>query len=676
MDPDTMKLAVGIGLYFNCTQHMQKVTTLEKEIDQRVTTSWRDVLTGIKKTEELVSELDNNLKLLEKDLQDMQKYFPENQLNEEQKKFRQEARAIHKGALAKIGIYREGLLVASEKAPVEQKPSQIKLPVIELHTATYEQLDQYRSFLSQVSTLSPTERTLLHEYLEKAASILEAQGQKARAFALRQEIAEALTPASTHVLLQEVPEAPRDLSTMRSGFDAGCVKRGTLSFSRRSYEGNKKRLQLRFHVTRPYEQKLKNLAQNLKKDTQSRQEFERHLPKNLQGKIKVEEVTNAYEGRQELGDERFGDFLEDSNRGLRMGNALKIHFEGVGTVTIGQGDFAAMNRRVVVQVQESNDPQKALRQIHAMLTVLGLGPILETETEEAETRKQIALLLHTFSPQTAYTLQQSNKFYELSIENLIKEAVSVDPSMQNIFDQYLSSEDLFKKVSLSPSQHAVAMSDIAPKMQQKGAVGLMSGFSGGPEIFVAIVTHGMLCSQERFENGLMKQGTSPGQDHGAGGAGSVFARLITKKMLNSENSSLVERFPHFGDYQCILDLSAVERGAYAYAHDRYGSKAEDSYPNRPTLLALSAALDATSRPDNEVMIPERIPPEKIKHVLVPSAFAKKELIKDLLEAGLAEERGGKTYLKGGVPLGGGNEEMALEDFIITGRNFKENMWTS
>lgn len=258
--------------------------------------------------------------------------------------------------------------------------------------------------------------------------------------------------------------------------------------------------------------------------------------------------------------------------------------------------------------------------------------------------------------------------------------IDIQPGMKNIFEDYLSSEDKMQKVEIAPGVSTWSIPNLADLMRKEGAIGMMAGFEGDPEVLVAILTQGSLCSQERFEQGRRFAGTSPGQDHMHGGAGSVFARLITKKMVNTlqkqyvessgiyedKPASLVSRYPHFGEYQLLYDLSSINTGAYAYNEDYYGSKSPVRYAQRNNLIDITKSLNENSV-KNEVMIRERIPGSKLNKILVSSTGKKKFLIQSLKDKNLVIEKDNKLYIKG-------YETRDLDQLIVVGRHLTEEMW--
>ena len=137
---------------------------------------------------------------------------------------------------------------------------------------------------------------------------------------------------------------------------------------------------------------------------------------------------------------------------------------------------------------------------------------------------------------------------------------------------------------------------------------------------------GILSTQDRFQAGIIAQGTSSDEDLKTGGAESVFARLITKNMPEDPAAYHLN-----GQMQILCDLDLVERVGFVYPTDLYGTKKENTYSTRPSILELTedCEKDPYARLNNEVCIRNRIPPERMKGVMVKNDGEKDALVNAL-----------------------------------------------
>lgn len=535
-------------------------------------------------------------------------------------------------------------------------------------------LSQYQSRPQEMELL-----TKAHQCWEKAAELYENTGNFSRAYKVRSDIIVKMSPPSTHPLynLESVvddytkkPNVFEDDGAKFAHLDSGVLKRGILTVRKRDFEGEKK-LVANFHISHFAQKKLAKTVSDIR---QHLNEFVNELPAVLKGEVIIREVDNGYYGKEGEA------YSHDLSNGVKLGKAIEIEIKGVGVIRIAKDDqYYSMRNRVVFEVSEGTFPGESLKKLQEIATLMGLGPIFGVESSEEEERKKIMLLFRTFYPQEAFPLENTQKPYEISIEGLKKMILDQQPEMKNIFETYLSNPEMMQKVEIAPEVSVWSVRDLSERMRAEGAIGLMNGFTGDPEILVAMLTQGSLCSQERFERGHVFTGTSPGQDHIHGGAGFVFSRLIHRKMTNTlqkqfvESSdsyedhpaSLVRRYPHSGDYQLLYDLSVVNTGAFAYNEDYYGSKSSARYGKRNNLIEFTKSLNENSM-KNEVMVRERLPPDKLQKILVSSEAKKTMLIESLRQRNLIIEDDGKLYIKGC--------DKSLDELFVVGRYLTEDMW--
>lgn len=545
-------------------------------------------------------------------------------------------------------------------------------------------LDLGRDLINSYQS-SPNSLTLLttaHQRWEKAAEIYEKSGDFNQAFEIRSKILTEMKMPTTHPLYDleskvdeyvENAQISQDDGAKFNHLDSGVLKRGILSIRKRTFEGEEK-LIANFHIAHFAKEKLMQTAHSI---SQHLEEFTKKLPDHLKSKIIIREVDNGYYGKKD------DTYSRNLANGFALGKAIEIEFESIGTIRIAKDNqYHSMRNRITVEIHKGNSPGESLERLRGITTMLGLGPILGVESDEEDERKKLSLLFRTFYPQQAFQLENTQQYYEVSIDSLKQSIVSIQPEMKNIFDFYLSSEERMQKVEIAPGISVWSVPNLDDLMRDEGAIGLMSGCIADPEVLVSILTQGSLCSQERCEKGHLFVGTSIGQDHTHGGAGFVFSRLINEKMVSTlqkqyieasdtiENrpSSFVPRYPFSGEYQLLYDLSAVNTGAFAYNTDRYGSKNPEHYGKRDNLIDFTKSLNQDSI-TNEVMIKDRIPPNKIHKILISSEGKKRLLIQSLKEKNLIIERGEKLYIKG-------LEMKSLDELFVVGRYLTKDMWTS
>lgn len=523
-------------------------------------------------------------------------------------------------------------------------------------------------------------------FMEKAASIYEKHGNLDSCLSIRREILDRF-PIEASSRFYHLDQRIKELSSSQQttpqlgvkeiGLDSGALRHGAMTLQKRIVEG-RSQIHAILHLNEHSREKLQETIDLIRANLII---FEEWLPRSLKGTVTIGIADNGY-----LGCDPDGIYSSDLSKGLKIGKAIEINFRRIGKVRVGlDKSVYSLYRRIELEVNGDQETGAAIQQIQGMLSMLGLGALCFEARPEDEERKKIAFLFRTFFPQAAYKLERSAPFYEISIDRLKNMIIGEAPAMRDIFDRYLSDPSAMKEVEISPGFITWSIPDLSDRLRASGAIGLMSGVSGNPRSLAKMLLHGPLCSQERFERAQIVVGASSFQDHEGGGAGSVFLRMVTSKMTAAvrekiiedgsassegplfESACQVELFPYSRECQILYDLDVLNRGAYAYHRDRYGSKMQAAYAERLNLIDFTQSLSIKDV-GNEVMIFEHIQPEYIKKILVKSEFSKQNLIEQFERENLTEFRDGQHFLKG-------YNGLSLEELIIVGKVFKPEMWS-
>lgn len=122
----------------------------------------------------------------------------------------------------------------------------------------------------------------------------------------------------------------------------------------------------------------------------------------------------------------------------------------------------------------------------------------------------------------------------------------------------------------------------------------------------------------------------------------------------------VSEFPFSGSVQILYDLDVTERVCYMYSSDKYGSKDPNLYEKRKGIAEVTQKMKASDT-DNELMVKGRIPPQKIRGMVVQDEETKSQLISQLIGNGLVDSKGNIM----GKPVGA---------FVQVRPKFNENDW--
>ena len=491
--------------------------------------------------------------------------------------------------------------------------------------------EKYRSTIPAGGKERGPMLTTLHQLYSKAADTFENEGNLVKAFEARANASKFTLPSSgsaLHNMSQAVGQgqaAQRNTSFPAhfAGLDTGILKGAALRASNRTIEGQEV-TQLEFKLSKFARNDLQGHLLNIQGNLSA---FEASLPPELQGKVRVTVVQDSFLGKK--GDGSFG-----VTEGLTMfkAQAIQIEFEGVGSVIIGDSPhIGCLYNNVKVLVKAGLPEGKAQAQVHQMLTMLGVGPIMNEQRESDEERLKAALIFRTYFPKEATQMERSKEFYEMPVEMLKEKIVTKVPEMKSIFQKYEQQPNLIQKVETYPGKATFAITDLSQQMRAKGAFGLMAGV-GTSDSVALIMKNGSLSSQDRFQAGLFTKGASSESDLKSGGGDGVFTRLINTETVKDD----VTDFMFKGKFQMLYDLDVCNTGAYGFNNDLYGVKnpEDDTYENyvgRDSLLELAAKADLDS--SNEMIVKNTIPPAMIRGIVCQSQAAKDELIAKLKAQG-------------------------------------------
>ncbi len=147
----------------------------------------------------------------------------------------------------------------------------------------------------------------------------------------------------------------------------------------------------------------------------------------------------------------------------------------------------------------------------------------------------------------------------------------------------------------------------------------------------------VLATHERYRRGLFVDGMSSSKDLRTGGGDNVFTRILVENAPacceNCKNPSLSQ-------VQLIFRHSVLDRTDwFSYLHDRYGSTAEDAFPNRTPPAALFQELQRTSYGENEQMFRSGISTKDVLAVVCWGESIRQDALIALREAGVMEVDG-------------------------------------
>ena len=317
-------------------------------------------------------------------------------------------------------------------------------------------------------------------------------------------------------------------------------------------------------------------------------------------------------------------------------NAAKVHefsLANVGSIAIGSSNKQPLiYNEVVIKTKDlANLPQ--------LLSLLSLERAIDSMRVEDIERMKIWHLFRAFYPKEAYFMErEATLFLNTSPKQLqwaIEEQV---PGMCMIFDKHLMK---MQAIEILPGRYVYGIAGIKEFAKALGGKSLFSTISSDKngsyiDILISILDNGMLSTDLRSKAGVRVEGWSSSEDYETGGADRVFTRLEV------ENQPLPSTA--HDDVRIHFDLECLETGAYHYHHDAYGTRVDDDYIDRPSIIDFILGQGNAPTSTNEVMIRDAIKPRWITHVVLSDEDIRDDLLARLrAENRLSIENGQETF---------------------------------
>lgn len=533
-----------------------------------------------------------------------------------------------------------------------------------LSSEARKQEEAARSFLESIrdrSAIEPRLLTQAHELYEKVAKKHLELGNVEEAYRIRGIIANEINMSPSHPLhhmdkaiADKMAKMPDPQFGAHFGdLGSGTVKGGNLRAVTRNIDGKTMNC-FEFKMSHHAREELGAYLENFQyRNSPNKEAWIKSLPEELQN---VRITTGNYTFLLNDKDKK-GEFSEKNPSQLYTPNisyqgpvpTIEIIFPEIGKVIVGGSpQMGCLYNNVTVMMEAGKSEGEGLKYLHQMLTVLGCGPVTGVRSEEDDQRLKIAQLFRAYFPSQAMTIERTNEFYEMAVDDLKKKIETLVPEMKDIFKKYLvDNPELMRKGEIYPGKTVWCIEDLHTQMKTQGAWGLYTGMAQNAPNFEStclslknILKYGALSSQDRFQAGIGKAGVSSLQDLASGGGDQVFARLITEQLASD-----LGEVQYSGTMQVLYDLSAVNRVSYGFSSDYYGVKNSQSeefymYQERHNLINLVNRC----RSNNEIMVKNHISTDYIVGVRVKNEEEKMQLIQFLGREGFLKEVEGQQFV--------------------------------
>lgn len=528
-------------------------------------------------------------------------------------------------------------------------------------------MNQFEEVLKHGNSITNhIDKTTFFEAAETLSNNLILNGNRKKAFQIRVQAAQAVSPVAEFANLGITPPNGDPVIGYRiQPLGTRSIKNHTLKVQKRTYANGKNCIRIEARLQENARSSLEQTLNALKNDANALSSV---LPPGWGG-IAIDPFGVSkkivYHKREIQNGVRVKQFTESTPFELAENNRV-IHFKGVGKVFVGSDpNYHTEYKHLTIELDPHVNEKEAGEKLHIILAALGLGTTSShSRPEDIEKIKVMQIFRHCFPIESN---QDQYKNFEGTVEQL-KNAISAEkPIMKNKFHYYLKQfpKKMYQQ-EVNPGQFIWCIDGLAQEAKNLGAKTLMSTTNNIGTIASMLKT-GALSSQERMSAGITETGFSTPADFKSGGAEAIFTTLITKKTMDTVP---ITNCKYGGSVKIFYDLKLLERVGYGYSSDCYGAK-DHRYNNPNSRHNIQGLVNKVNTFDdsfnltaNEVCVHSRISPEYIKGILVDSEANKQLIIQSLQKENLI-----KNGCVRNVPI---NKFIRVADW---NGKYKEEYWT-
>lgn len=281
------------------------------------------------------------------------------------------------------------------------------------------------------------------------------------------------------------------------------------------------------------------------------------------------------------------------------GKALKIDFEGLGIVEIGNTpEWGSMINFIRILLPE-HACQQDLQKIFACI---GLADAVTMATDQDIKRIITNKMIHFYTPFIAATQDDKPEYHEIPLKSLLAKLNDKQRKVINLNSRiYYSTFPICGDIGFKVNR----LSDRAEILGGRGFFACCAGpVQQVAQRMGSLFKAGLLSTQTRFNLGWTNtSGISPDADFQENSADGAFLRLLTTDALSKNLLSSKVK----GPIQFFVRLEAIKMMPYFYMYDNYGSRLRGrNYQKRPDYIKFISEQNTRWNPNNEVIF-KRVP---------------------------------------------------------------------
>lgn len=291
------------------------------------------------------------------------------------------------------------------------------------------------------------------------------------------------------------------------------------------------------------------------------------------------------------------------------------------------------------------------------LASLGLDQAVEPSSPDDLQKTKLLFLLENFYPQAADKLRKDEACSAFSLDELKQKIIATAPPMKGHLDRYTVQEQEilpgFIRLSIPIEEEVHALGGRALTCISLWGIRWNKEFSvelPSKELHIVanIVKNGLLSHELRSEGGIQNSG------FGSENPEVNFVQMIWDKDV--EKRTKLEKLGYYApeEVRFYFSLSALNRGSYQYdSCEFFGARYDSAYENRKNIFDFMENFTSNSEEavkDHEFMLADRILPEEIQGMSVPSKKVKEQIVECFRTAGLIQTDNLGQELINGIPV--------------------------
>jgi hypothetical protein len=284
--------------------------------------------------------------------------------------------------------------------------------------------------------------------------------------------------------------------------------------------------------------------------------------------------------------------------------------KGIGSISVGG---LWNNQGNIITVSLFGNPD--IKAFACFLAVFGLEEAITPSTPEELEKIKLGFLFKFFFPREAYKLQQDPAFATLTLEELKAKMITLAPSLEQALQRYP-----VQTIEVFPGyvRHSLPIDREVASLGGRALTGVVTAKKELEFASTRLDKSTLHQLTHLLKHGVFSD-TIPGH---------VFTQMVWQHDIDKQKPMCAQG----RDVRLYFSLKTLNRGSYQYNRELMGTREGSVYTNRKNILEFMTDFPfgrKEARQFHEVMLPDRIFPEEIQGISVPSKQIQQQVIDHL-----------------------------------------------